>query len=44
MMPEKSCPALNQIFTLSDNDRRKENGFKLKKGRFKLDTRRKFFI
>ena len=32
-----------QLFTWSNSDRTKRNGFKVKKGRFTLDVRRKIF-
>ena len=33
----------SQLFTRVDNGRTKENGFKLKEGRFRSDIRVKFF-
>ena len=33
-----------QVFTSSDSDRKRRNGFKLKKERFRLDLRRIFFL
>jgi len=33
-----------QVFTSSDSDRKRRNGFKPKKERFRLDLRRIFFL
>ena len=33
----------DQLFTQSDGDRKRENGFKLDEGRIRLNIRKKFF-
>jgi len=33
----------NQLFTQSDSERTRRNGFKLKEGRFRLSAGKKFF-